>query len=129
MTTQYDGKRFYDDYNRKAKITVHYTTVDNYYESRSFETIEGARAWAMHWVGQCPELGMVYAISSDGVGKIQCYGCTVRDLFPEDAEYVFTIHTLDSHDHFGPFGSYKAAFNWGYEHRHTFMIQVQRVDK
>jgi len=124
MSLQYDGKKFY-----RHTIDLHYTTVDGYYESRSFETIEGARSWAMHWVGQCPELGMAYAVSGDGVGKIQCYGCTVRDLFPDDAEYVFTLHTLDSHEHIGPFGSYKAAWNYGYEHRYSFMIQVQRIDQ
>jgi hypothetical protein len=108
-------------------ISVHYESIDGYYEARTCETIDGARAWAMHWVGQHPTLGMAYAVSDDGVGKVTVHGCNIRDVFPEGAEYVFTLHTLDSHEHFGPFGSYKAAWNYGYDRRNTFQIQVQRV--
>ena len=111
------------------KITVIYDSIDGYHEERGCETIEGARAWAMHWVGECPELGRYYAVSADGIGKITVHGVTVRDIFPENAEYIFTVHTLDSHEHWGPFGSYRAAYSYAYDRKATFQIQVQRIDQ
>jgi len=92
----------------------------------------------MHWVGECPDLGLYYAVSSDGVGKVEVsgsytenfrvYQVYIRDLFPEDAEYVFTVHTLDSHEHFGPFGTYSAAWRFAHDKGNTFQVQVQRVN-
>lgn len=113
------------------QISIIYTSIDGVNKVRHCETIAGARAWAMYWVGECPELGLYYAVSADGVGKVTVSGLTIHDLFPEHAEYVFTVHTLDSHEHFGPFGSYSAAFNFIYDKdRHaTYQIEVQRVDK
>jgi len=109
-------------------ITIHYESIDGVHKFRHCETIDGARAWAMWWVGQYPEVGRYYAVSSDGVSKVTVSGCYIQDVFPENAQYVFTIHTLDSHEHFGPFGTYSAAWRFAHDKGNTFQVQVQRID-
>ena len=65
-------------------IKVHYSSVDRFSQSRTFKTLEGAQRFAQKWVGRTPELGMWYAVSGDGIGKITVVGdATLRDLFPE----------------------------------------------
>jgi hypothetical protein len=67
-------------------IKVHYSSVDRFSQTRSFKTLEGARRYAMRWVGEHPEVGGWYAVSGDGMGKVTVTGdATLRDLFP-DAE-------------------------------------------
>lgn len=67
-------------------ITVRYQSVDRFSKTRKFKTLTGARKFAQHWVGETPELGSFYAVSGDGVGKVTCDGCLVRDLFPKLAQ-------------------------------------------
>lgn len=55
-------------------IKVRYSSVDGYRVSRSFKTLKGARAFAQKWVGKNPEIGSSYAVSGDGIGKIEAYG-------------------------------------------------------
>lgn len=120
------------DYYKKMgvrQISIIYQSIDGYNKVRHCETLGGARAWAMYWVGECPDLGLYYAVSADGIGKITVHGATIRDIFPENAEYVFTVHTLDSHEHWGPFGTYQAAYSHAYDKKATFQIQVQRIDQ
>lgn len=63
-----------------------YTTVDNIRKRREFATIGVAAAWAQHWVGRNPEFGSTYAMSGDGIGKIEVNrGCEIRKLFEFDA--------------------------------------------
>jgi hypothetical protein len=66
-------------------IKVRYTSIDRCNTTRTFKTIEGARKFAQHWVGETPELGAQrsYAVSFDGIGKVVCTGCTLMDLFPK----------------------------------------------
>lgn len=70
-------------------ITVVYFTVDGYREVRKFKTLVGARKYAQKWVGESPDLGTGYAVSSDGVGTITANGSagsyvvTLMDLFGE----------------------------------------------
>ena len=45
-------------------------------------TLEGARRYAQGRVGPAPELGTSYAVSADGVGKVEAEGCKVAALFP-----------------------------------------------
>lgn len=66
-------------------IKVRYETIDRFSKTRRFKTLAGAQKFAQHWVGETPELGSFYAVSGDGVGKITCDGCLVRDLFPKVA--------------------------------------------
>ena len=70
--------------DRKIKVT--YTSVDGARIRKTFKTIAEARAFAVHWVGEHPELGRTYAVSGDGVGKITVEGCTLAELFAKPAE-------------------------------------------
>ena len=66
-------------------IAVRYSSVDSYGKitTRKFVTLRGAREFAWHWVGRFPEIGSGYAVSADGIGKVEVEGCTLADLFPE----------------------------------------------
>ncbi len=65
------------------KIVVQYTSCDGYSETRQFHArcIEAAQEWAKNWIG-APEMGSTYAISGDGIGKIEVSGCSLAELFP-----------------------------------------------
>ena len=64
-------------------IRVTYNSIDGCRKSRTFKTLKGAQAFAQHWIGSTyVEFGSFYAVSGDGVGRITCSGCTLRDLFP-----------------------------------------------
>ena len=69
-------------------ITVIYSSIDRVRIRRRFASVAGATNFAHHWVGPHPEIGSSYAISGDGVGKIEVIGATLAELFPseEDAE-------------------------------------------
>lgn len=71
------------DKGEKLVITVRYSSIDRYRTRRTFKTLEGARKFAVHYVGEHPEMGSTYAVSDDGVGKIEVEGCTLRELFKE----------------------------------------------
>ena len=64
------------------EIVVLYTSVDRCRIRRKFRTLDGARAFAQKYVGKHPDQGMFYAVSDDGVGKIEVSGCSLDDLFP-----------------------------------------------
>ena len=63
-------------------ITVTYESVDRYRESRGFDAIDEARAWAAKWVRKRPDLTPSYAVSADGIGKVMVAGAALSDLFP-----------------------------------------------
>lgn len=65
----------------KDGTTLGYSAIDRYRERRTFKTLKGAQRFAQKWVGETPELAPTYAISSDGIGKIQA-SIPVLDLFP-----------------------------------------------
>lgn len=66
-------------------IRVRYTSVDGFRKSRTFKTIEGARAFARRYVGPTPEIGGWYAVSGDGIGKIDA-NVPMSALFPDTVE-------------------------------------------
>jgi hypothetical protein len=66
-------------------IIVTYTSIDHCYKRRAFRTLAGARAYAQRAIGEAPDLGSCYAVSSDGVGKIEVRGASLNDLFPRSA--------------------------------------------
>lgn len=70
----------------QGRIYVTYSSVDGAEKDRSFRTLEAAREFAHHWIGAHPEIGSRYAVSPDGIGKIEVVGCTLRDLFPDQAQ-------------------------------------------
>ncbi len=66
-------------------IGVTYRSVDGVCTARAFKTIQGARKFAHRYVGEHPDVGRHYAVSFDGVGRIECDGCTLDELFPADS--------------------------------------------
>jgi hypothetical protein len=77
-------------------LTVRYSAVDGAQITRKFKTPEGARKFAVRYVGETPEFGSRYAVSFDGVGKVTVEGCTVAELFagPVKPEMV-PLHSED----------------------------------
>lgn len=69
--------------NDQTRIKVRYSSVDRHSETREFDSIDAAREFAQYWVGRDPEMGGSYAISGDGIGKIEVTGATLAALFPE----------------------------------------------
>jgi hypothetical protein len=63
-------------------IKVNYSSVDGHRQTRSFKTVAGAGRYARRWIGEHPEIGSHYAISSDGAGKITVDGASLGELFP-----------------------------------------------
>jgi len=45
--------------------------------------LKGAQKYAQLMIGTHPEIGRLYAISHDGIGKIMATGCKLADLFPK----------------------------------------------
>ena len=87
-------------------ITVRYSSIDRFSESRKFKTLTGARAYAQKWVGEHPDLGSGYAISGDGVGKITVSGVSLAELFgvakdPDDRSGDFAIFRVSYHEDYG----------------------------
>jgi hypothetical protein len=65
-------------------IKVKYSSVDGGRKSRSFKTLKGARHFAQYWIGKNPEIGSIYAVSGDGIGKIEASGVALADLFGDE---------------------------------------------
>ncbi len=65
-----------------ATITVYYSAVDGYRQTKVFKTVAGASKYATRRLGATPEMGSHYAVSGDGIGKIEATGCPLIDLFP-----------------------------------------------
>ncbi len=66
-------------------ITVRYSSIDGCSKSRKFKSLKGAQAFAQRYVGKTPEMGGSYAVSGDGVGKIEVTGVALSALFPDAA--------------------------------------------
>ena len=81
------------------EIKVRYSSIDRFGKSRKFKTLAGARKFAHDWIGAHPEIGSTYAVSGDGIGKITCSGCTLRELFPSPSDTTaITIYTVMAED-------------------------------
>jgi len=63
-------------------IKVTYSSVDGARKVQRFKTVVGASEWAQQWIGKYPVFGAGYAISDDGIGKIEVTGASLSDLFP-----------------------------------------------
>jgi len=67
-------------------IKVKYSSVDSRMGKwRSFKTLQRARKFAQFWIGENPEIGSTYAVSGDGIGKIEVKGATLAELFGKEA--------------------------------------------
>lgn len=62
-------------------IVVTYESIDGVLNKRTYWTLEGARKFAVKWVGENAEFGSNYAVSNDGVGKVTVQGCSLAELF------------------------------------------------
>jgi hypothetical protein len=63
-------------------IKVRYSSVDGCKRNATFGTLARAQAWAQEWIGK-GNVGTNYAVSNDGIGKIECEGCRIEELFPD----------------------------------------------
>jgi hypothetical protein len=64
-------------------IKLRYSSIDGVRKTRTFQAIPAAHAYAAERVGAHPEMGSTYAISGDGIGKIEVEGCTLAELFKD----------------------------------------------
>jgi len=64
------------------RVAVIYHSVDGVRIRKWFKTMTGARKFAARMVGEHPEIGMTYAVSGDGVGKVMVRGASLDELFP-----------------------------------------------
>ena len=67
-----------------GEIKVIYNAIDGARDTREFKTLSGAKVFAHKAIGPHPEIGSTYAVSGDGVGKIEVFGATLAELFPEE---------------------------------------------
>lgn len=69
-------------------ITVTYSTIDRFRKTRKFKTLAGAQRFAQKMVGQTPEISHTfgYAVSGDGMGKVEARGIGMSELFPAVSE-------------------------------------------
>src|SRR5262245_8677800 len=98
-------------------IYVRIRTCDGVDKTIDCETLEGAREWAMHYVGEHPEFGSYYAVSSDGIATVSVTGCDLKELFNEPNS-VYVAFTLDAHDYHGPFVNRKCLVHYIYYRFH-----------
>ena len=74
---------------QNMQITVRYSAIDGAKQTKKFSDLEAARAFAVEMVGENPEMGSMYAISGDGIGKVVVEGISLADLFfPRQAHPV-----------------------------------------
>ena len=65
-----------------TSILVRYRSIDGCDIEETFQSLPDAQRFAHHWIGEHPEIGRGYAVSGDGVGKIEPWGVSLADLFP-----------------------------------------------
>lgn len=94
-------------------IILKYSAIDGAGKRASFKGIASARRWAHKWVGATPELGTTYAISGDGIGKIEVLeGVSLADLFGPETCRVVECILPDGHE-----GNHKNANGYGWYNR------------
>ena len=64
-------------------IFVTYTSIDHFRKRTKYKTLDGAKKYAHRAIGEHPEIGSWYAVSADGIGKIEVSGVSIFELFPE----------------------------------------------
>lgn len=111
-------------------ITVRYSSIDHYRKTRKFKTIEGARKFAVHYVGENPDMGSSYAVSFDGVGKITVDGCTLNELFygkkaePETRPFEVWSYVIDEQA-----GTSRAYRDAAFATLHEANQEAERLDE
>jgi hypothetical protein len=75
-------------------ITLRFSTIDGCRSTKRYKTIEGARKAVAYRLGSF-ELGGTYAISGDGIVKVEADGCKLSDLREPDAYREPTDEEID----------------------------------
>ncbi len=94
-------------------IKLRYSSIDGVRKTFRFQSLAGARAKALSLLGPNADLGSYYAVSPDGVGKVEVTGCALAELFsdpkaPAKPDY-FTVSCDDgNYPHSGPAYAYEA---------------------
>ena len=65
-----------------STIRLRYSSVDGHDEEQAFSALTDAQRFAHDWIGPHPEIGRGYAVSGDGIGKIEARGISLAALFP-----------------------------------------------
>ncbi len=63
-----------------AQIRIKYSSIDGARMARKFDTIEAAHRFAIRCVGEDHDIGRAYAVSADGIGKIEVSGVSLQDF-------------------------------------------------
>ena len=89
---------------KRMNIKITRSACDGVRDTRTFKTIQGARAFAVKYVGEHPEMGGDYAVNGDGVATIRVQGATLKELFDgvkqaEKCDYR-TVRESDGDDWF-----------------------------
>lgn len=66
-----------------SELKLIYSSIDGYRKVYPCASMAELRKLAYHWVGENADVGRYYAVSFDGIGKVEVEGCTIRDVFPE----------------------------------------------
>jgi hypothetical protein len=61
-------------------IKVRYSSVDGFRKTYTYATVEGAKKKMADLLGQYYDIGPSYAVSGDGIGKVQLEGATFEEL-------------------------------------------------
>lgn len=61
-------------------ITIRYSTIDHFSETRRFKTLEGARKYAKMRMGDTFDIGSSYAVDMFGTGKLEVRGVSLETL-------------------------------------------------
>jgi len=64
-------------------IKLRFRTLDGIRKTKTFKTVAGARKAAHDWVGKDADVGIGYAVSTDGVVTVSVDGATLDDIFGE----------------------------------------------
>lgn len=68
-------------------IRLRYSSLDGVNALKVYKRLQDAREFAQLMVGKRPDFGVGYAVSFDGIGKIEVYGDTkLTDLFGEELQ-------------------------------------------
>lgn len=74
-------------------IKLRYSSVDGGWKLKSFKSLKGARKYAQYWLGKNPEMGSTYAVSGDGIGKIEVLeGVKLAELFGDEKKPAAAVY-------------------------------------
>ena len=81
------------------KITLRYESVDGFREAKKFTTLKGARAYAKRRIGNPFDIGSYYAVSADGIGRLEAEGASLAELLDGDADGMVKVDVAAKIEH------------------------------